>query len=386
MRSAVVAVVLALTTASAYAENTDDLATRSLVFARGNTLYRTDAKGKTETEIAKLPSNATVRALRVDAFGKVLLIDVGGSWSWMPLDGSTTTPKDLPCDAGPAQLAEDGLCVLCRAKSDGNAKESSIIVTLSTGKIVPVDVPPTTAFLSGIGIERKLVWADATSVWAAAAGNVTKATKAAPHAPLRNFTVSPDGSHALGVYAGEVYENARRKKPGETLMVFALDGEAAQRKVIQNGVPVEWSHDSQWVLVQDGRSACIMRVVGGQYKCWKGYTAASISPDGKYALILGNRDGSKKQDHDKKAGKKKSSKKSDKKSKKAEPESSDDGEPENEDGGEGEEPAATDDVAVAPPSGSLALYRAELDGAYTKSPALVMHVVDGAAVWVPSFP
>lgn len=387
MRGAVVAgaVVLALTTASTYAQTTDNLATRSLVFARGNTLYKTDAKGKTETELATLPSNGPVRALRIDALGKVLLIDVGGSWSWLPLDGSTTTPKDLPCDEGPAQLAEDGLRVLCRAKPTGNAKESSILVTLATGKVTPVGIPPATSHVAGIGIERRLVWADASAVWSARADALAKATKVAPAAPLRNFSVSPDGAHGLGVYAGDVYENARRKKPGETLMVFALDGRAAQRKVIQNGVPVEWSHDSQWVLVQDGASACIMRVDGGQYKCWKGYTAASISPDGKYALVFGNRDGGKKQDRDNKADKKKSSKKGDKKSKvkKApDPEPpSDEGEPENESEGGDDEP--TDDVAVAPPNGQLSLYRAQLDGAYTKSPALVMRVVDGAAVWIP---
>ncbi len=393
MRAVVVgAVVLALsmTASSSGHAQTDDLEGRSLVFVRGTSIIKTDAKGKTETEIATLPSKAKVRALRIDALGKVLLIDVGGSWSWLPLDGSTTTPKDLPCDAGPAQLAEDGLCVLCRAKATtANATPSSIIVTLMTGKVVPVDVPATTSRLTGIGIERKLVWADTSSVWAAPAGTISKATKVAPEPPLRSFSISPDGSHALGVYKGEVFENARTRKPGEVLSIFALDGEAARRKVIQNGVPVEWSHDSRWVLIQDGASACIMLVEGGEYKCWKGYTAASISADGKYALILGNRDGSKKQDRDKKDGKKKSSKKDTKKAKKKAPDpepppadEDEGGEAEGAEGG-GEEPVATDDVAVAPPSGPLALYRAQLDGAFATSPALVMRVVDGAAVWMP---
>jgi hypothetical protein len=387
-------VVLALTATSARADDDDDLANRTLVFARGSTLYKADAKGKIETEIATLPSKSAVRALRVDALGKVLLIDVGGSWSWLPLDGSTTTPNPLPCDAGPAQLAEDGLCVLCRAKpAAGSTKQGSIIVTLASGKVMPVDVPATSARLAGIGIERKLVWADATAVWKASPAAPKKATKAAPEAPLRNFSPSPDGSHALGVYAGEVFENARTKKPGETLMVFALDGQGARRKAIQNGVPVEWSHDSKWVLLQDGASACIMLVDGGEYKCWKGYTAASIAPDGKYALILGNRDGSKKQDRDKndskKDSKKKSSKKDDKRSKKKapEPEVTDEEPSELEGEGEGgEEPVTTDDVAVAPPNGQLALYRAKLEGAFATSPSLVMRVVDGAAVWLPTVP
>jgi hypothetical protein len=42
-----------------------------------------------------------------------------------------------------------------------------------------------------------------------------------------------------------------------------------------------------------------------------------------------------------------------------------------------------DDVAVAPPTGPLSLYRAKLDGPYTEAPTLLVKIVDGAAVWVP---
>ena len=49
----------------------------------------------------------------------------------------------------------------------------------------------------------------------------------------------------------------------------------------------------------------------------------------------------------------------------------------------GDEPAPIDDVAVAPPTGPLSLYRAELDGAYTSLASLIVKAVDGAAVWVP---
>jgi hypothetical protein len=51
---------------------------------------------------------------------------------------------------------------------------------------------------------------------------------------------------------------------------------------------------------------------------------------------------------------------------------------------EGGEPMPVDDVAVPPPVGPRSLYRAALEGAYTKSPGLVARVVDGAAVWIPS--
>ena len=127
-----------------------------------------------------------------------------------------------------------------------------------------------------------------------------------------------------------------------------------------------------------------MRATGGQYKCWRGFTAVSVSPDGRYALVLGNRSAEKKAD-----------KKADKKSKKSRKRGTRDKEPEPDeaaeevgeaaegDDGDGE-PMPTDDVPVAPPSGKLSLYRAQLDGAYTTSPALIAHVVEGAAVWVPT--
>jgi hypothetical protein len=382
LRVLVVAAVATLGGAFAHAD--DDLANRTIVFARGTTLYKSDAKGKTETELATLSAKATVRALRTDALGKILLADIGGTWSWMPLDGSTKSLTDLPCDAGPAQLAEDGLCVLCRQRKPGSTG-GSIIVNLATGKVTPVDVPTAGARLAGSGAERKLVWGDDKGVWTASPATPKKATKAAPEAPLRNLAPSPDGTHALGTFKGEVFDTPKTKKPGEILMVFALDGEGARRNTIQNGVPVEWSHDSKWILVQDGASACIMLVAGGEYKCWRGYTAAALAPDGKYALLLGNRDGSKKQTK----GDKKSSKKDKKSKKKKEPEPPPEPPPDESgdvegDGGDAELPI--DDVAVAPPSGPLALYIAQLDGPYAKSPKLVTKIVDGAAVFIPTTP
>lgn len=373
-------VVLAALAGVAHAD--DDLATRTIVFARGSSLYKADAKGKSETELATLPDKSTVRALRVDAAGKVLLADVGGTWSWMALDGTAKSLTDLPCAEGPAQLAEDGLCVLCRAKKGG-----SIIVTLASNKVTTVDVPTTGARLAGTGAERKLVWADDKGVWTASPATPKKPTKAAPEAPLRNFLPSPDGSHALGTYKGEVYEGPKTKKPAEVLHVFALDGEGARRKSIQNGVPVEWSHDSKWALIQDGASACITLAQGGQYKCWRGYTAAAIAPDGKYALLLGNRDGSK-QRVDKKTPAKKDakSKKAPDKKKPAEEPAPDEGADAEGEGEGGGDDAPADDVAVAPPSGPLALYIAQLEGAFTTSPKLVTKIVDGAAVFVPSAP
>jgi hypothetical protein len=228
-------------------------------------------------------------------------------------------------------------------------------------------LPAPGARIAGGAADRKLVWADKDGVWTAPPGAPKQAKKVAPDAPLRSFLPSPDGARAVGVYSDEVFVDVRHKQTKEVLEGFALDGEGARRKAIKAGVPVEWSHDSQWVLVQDGASACLMHATGGEYKCWRGYTAGSISPDGKFALVFGNRDGSKKQ----------SPAKGKKDVKKDEPPAE----------GEDSDEAPPDDVAVAPPSGPLALYRARLEGsAFTETPALVTKVVDGAAVWVPATP
>ncbi|HEX5063228.1 MAG TPA: hypothetical protein VFV99_27820 [Kofleriaceae bacterium] len=370
--------VAALATGVGASAADDEFAGTAIVFVRGSALIKSDGKGRGETEIATLADKAQVRALRTDAVGKILLADIGGTWSWMPLDGSTKALTQLPCEAGPAQLSEDGRYVFCR-KGTG-----SLVVNLVTGKLTSLPVPTVGARLLGSpgvgGNTRPLVWADKGAIWSAIAPKLDKPRKVVPEAPLRNLMVAPDGTHAIGTYQGDVYESPRgAKKPAEVLMTFALDGQGARRKAIQNGVPVDWSFDSKWVLVQDGASACIMLVAGGQYKCWRGFTAVSISPDGRYALVLGNRSSDSDKKADKKADKK-SKKKSDKKKK----DTDQDAIGEAAEGDTGDEPVPTDDVAVPPPSGPRSLYRAQLEGAYTTSPALVARVVEGAAVWIPT--
>ena len=352
MRLVVATILLAATVAHA---DDDNFGTATIIFQRGNQLVRADPRDKSETPLATLPDKAIVRALRTDAAAKVLLADVGGAWQWMPLEGAAKGLADLPCGDGPAQLAEDGTAVLCRAKTG-----AAILVTLGNAKPLSVDVPAG-ARLAGTGPARVVVWTDKDGVWSAPPRDLRRASRVAADPPLRGLAPSPDGTRAVGVYSDEVYIDAHHKQPADVLMVFALDGIGARRKVIQKGVAVEWSHDSQWLLVQNGAEACLMRASGGDYKCWRGYTAASIAADGKFALVLGNRDGSKRQTP---ATKKK-------------PDSS--GEAENPD-----EAVPVDDVAVPPPTGPLALYRIRLEGSpYTESPALVTKVIDGAAVWVP---
>ena len=298
----------------------DHFAGATIIYARGTTLYKADPRGRGEAALAQLTC-PDVRELQTDAAGRVLLANVAGAWSWMKLDGTATALATLPCTDGPAQLTENGLDVLC------SAADGAQIIVLATGTVVPLPIPAAGARLVTLGDARSLVWADSRGVWSAPPAHPEHATKVAPEPPLRAFLTSPDGKRALGVYADEVYSDAHHKHPADVLMGFALDGEAARRKSIRDGVPLEWSHDGQWVLVQDRTSACIVRVMGGEYKCWKGFTAAAIAPDGRFALF------------------------------------------------------------TAPRDGKTNLYRARLMGsAYTETPALVTRNVGGAAAWVPAAP
>jgi hypothetical protein len=374
--------LLALTTVA----DADALDTGKVIFPRGGALIESDPRGKQERELAALPEGARVRALRTDALGKVLLADLDGAWWWMKLNEPGEALLRLPCGDGPAQLAEDAACVVCRGKSG-----ATTIVNLISGKTTAVDVPSATAQVTGMGLERRLVWADPNGVWMAMPAKPKEARKVAPEPPLRGFLPSPDGTRAAGVYADHVFQGARNKQPGEVLMTFALDGDGARRKAIQRGIPVAWSHDSQWLLVQDGSSACVMRAVGGDYKCWRGYTAASLSPDGRYALLLGNRRDEAKPDP--KARKPVKGGKPDPRAKKPAkppaksapppPEEPPDAEPEGDEHGDGPAPP---DVPVPAPSGPLSLYRASIDGAFTAAPQLVARIVDGGVVWVPRAP
>ncbi len=378
IRWAIVAACLAIATPT-FAD--DELGGASIIFARDHSLMRVDPKGKTEVEIATFgdpkAKPPAVRSLKTDAAGKVLLADLDGTWQWMPLDGSAKSLTPLACGDGPAQLAEDGSCVVCRAKSGG-----SQILNLASGKTLTVD--QTGARITGKGADRRLVWADKDGIWSVPLNDRKTPKKLAPEAPLRAFLPSPDGSRAVGVYPAEIYTDAHHKKPAEILMGFLLDGEGARRKAIKAGVPLEWSRDSEWVLVQNGGEACLMHATGGEYKCWRGFTAASISADGKYGIFLGNRDGSHRQAAAPAPGKRDDKKK--KKKGKAPPPPEKKVDPADEpdlDGGDTDD----DDVAVPPPSGPLSIFRAKLEGsAFTESPPLIVKLVDGAAVWVPGSP
>jgi hypothetical protein len=344
-----------------------------VVYAKGTSLWRIAATGRGKTvELVALPAGAKgsdVRAIRTDPGRHVLIVDVAGTWYWSALDGDAAAPlAAIGCGAGPATLSLDGTLVVCAGDKGGTS-----VKKLGADDRVDRDVPAAGAVVTGQRGARTLVWADGTSVWSAPLGPAT-AGKALADAPLAHFSASPDGAHALGVY------KAGDDKDAQLLYTFPLDGSGARRKVIRNGVPIEWSWDAQWVLVQDGGAACVMRAVGGEYKCWKGYTAVGVADDGAWALMLGSRDGKAPADPSEK------SKSKDKHKGKGKHHDDEPAPTPTPAGEESESADAGDDTPVPLPKGPYSLYRGRRDGAYTDKPVVIVHEIDGAAAWLPAPP
>ena len=313
-----------------------------VIFTREGALWRGEA------QLAAV--SGEVRALATDGGATVLFADVAGTWHWMPLDGTATALAPLPCTSHPV-LHPSRTCVVCAVGAE------TAFIRLENGVSVTRAIPSAT--VTGTAAAPRLIWSDG-GIWSAPFADPSQKTLVAPESPSRALSIAPDGSRALGVFPGLV---GRKREPGELLYSFALDGTAARRKAIRDGIPLQWSADSQWVLVQDGARACVMRAVGGEYRCWKGYTGVSIAADGMHALLLGpRRDATKDEARD--AGKPASGAAA-----------------EGEAGGDDE--AHHDDAAVPLPTGPLSLYQGEFGGAHTKRPTLIQRVVDGPAVWVP---
>jgi hypothetical protein len=289
-------------------------------------------------QLAALPAElGAATSLQTDPAARVILVGSDVRWYWSPLrseagDLGALSFRKLPCAAGRATLSPDGAAVLCATPS-GTAtvvqlptlkqtfhpaplEQTALVAapaTTQTGAAPSTAAPSTAA--SGAapgGTELRLVWADPRGIWTAPVASPRAARQLAPEAPRSSFSVSPTGERGLGVYTGAAH-HGKNVTERDMLFGFALDGRAVRRKAIQHARPLTWSADARWVLVQDNESACIMAATGGQYKCWKGYRGVSISRDGHFALLLGNR--AEKDGKDAKDAREAKSKKSGKRSK-----------------------------------------------------------------------
>ncbi len=329
----VVAITLVASTALTTAPfaHADAVPGDSVVFARDQALWQVPARRRGEpVRVAKLPGAHATRI--VAARAGILLLVRDNKVSWVRPNATVVpTPTRLDCGL-PADLSPNGRCLVCTT----HAGEVQVHL-LDNGQVRDLVNPrDVQGFLGPDG--RSLVVSDSDGIWAV---KRRRRRLLAADRPENHLMVAPDGRRAVASY-----------REGDTLGLysFRLDGKAARRLLLENARPVAWSVDSRWVLAQhDKRGACIMRAVGGQYKCWRNYQAIAIAPDGNHAILarsVADRPDKKK---------KKKKKKKDREAAPAKP---------------------------SPPRYDL--YWAELEGAHTKAPRRRLDATDRAAAWLPT--
>jgi hypothetical protein len=207
---------------------------------------------------------ALVRGMAAAGDGSALLVDLGGNAAWIDLSAEpAAAPVFLPCGAG--RLAQDGGRVLCAARAGKGAVAYRMRPRLGSAPLARLS-PDRTALGGG---DRLVTEVDGTLRSAPGSAVV------APHAPLDRLSVSPDGARAVGRY---------QDGDADSLFGFRLDGRGARRKLI-SGVPVAWSADSVWLAVDTEEAACVLRAVGGEYKCWDDYRSLAVDAGGTHALL-----------------------------------------------------------------------------------------------------
>jgi len=255
-----------------WASNTA-LAKHRVLFARGGRLMSIGANGRGSRLVARLRHRRRIVAISASANGIVLVRDNTGAWHWVDSKARRSRLVRLAC-AGVAHLAANGSRIVCT----GDPKASQVYELPSGGvHSIPLSLHQV-AFKSRHGLE--LIAARHGKLWAFPLANYKAQRLLAPHAPATGLRVSPDGRRAVGRY---------RDGKDQRIFTFRLDGEAKRRRLLRNGTPVAWSADSVWLLAQARSMACIVRGVGGEFKCLRNYQALAIAPDGSFA-ILGHRD------------------------------------------------------------------------------------------------
>ena len=254
--------------------------TGSVVFVKDGGLWRAPlATPDRAARIADLPvAPVLVRGIAAAVDGSAALIDLGADAVWVDLRSAGAAPVYLPCAGG--RLAQSGDRVLCTAR--GPASGVVVIRLRPTPAATPLDGLDATR-TSLVGPSGDHIVTDAGgALWLASLATPTDRHEVAPHVPEGRLWIAPNGQRAVGRY---------QKNGEDSLFGFRLDGRAARRKLMP-AVPVEWSADSTWLAVQTQGAGCVLRAVGGEYKCWDHYRALGLSPDGAEVLLARSAGGS----------------------------------------------------------------------------------------------
>lgn len=253
----------------------------SIVFGRGKSLWRVPVGDGKPEEIAALGFRArTITALEASRDGRSLLVSAGDRHYFVRADDGGPKPVQLACH-GRATLSGDGRCVLCEDKD---------------GKITLAQLHPTPAALElpisgrlvtmlGSRVDR-VVAVTERGIESFTVSRKPKRELMAKQKPERDLLVAPDGKRAIAAFVDGGGEEDAKGDPIYSIYQFVLDGNGARRKLVADATAVRWSRDSRWVLAVGPRQTCVARARGGQYRCWRGFKAADLSPDGSEALLI----------------------------------------------------------------------------------------------------
>ena len=241
----------------------------SVLFAADKAIWKTEGTGKGEpTKIVDLSADAgKVTRIEAQDKGRYLLLEIDGVIAYADVERSPGKPVPLDC-ASHARLSPDGGCIGC---IDGKGR--LVIHVLETGKKRVLEKVKPTDF--GFASRTRLAVARTRSISFVSVAKGKQLEKVASFAPDSSLLVSPSGDRAVAAF-----ENGN----GKVLYGFKLDGKAARRKLTA-GTPTRWSRDSKWIIAQSGDRTCVVRAVGGEYKCWNGYIGIALSPDDSEFLL-----------------------------------------------------------------------------------------------------
>lgn len=218
---------------------------------------------------------------RLEVHGTTILIEKRASIAWARVGvapaRSLVVMRSLPCRA-PARLSSDGDWISCTSER-GRIEFYDLRTPSPTRAVLPEASRYSLSLeLSGADVA---VGVEASGLWSIPLRGRTRGqlgTLLFSGVPHGQISVAPSGERAVASFT--------LAKPGQNaLYTFRLDGKGNRRRLMKGAVPVVWSADSRWLLVQRGSRVCVVGAIGGQYKCWRGYTAVDINATGTMLLL-----------------------------------------------------------------------------------------------------
>ncbi len=205
-----------------------------VLFVRGDALVSIPGDGKgSESELIKLPAEVgTVASMEASPDGGLVVVrgDKGSAWL---VAGESAWRTGC---AGRARPSPTNECLLCEA--------GGTITLLGAKQSFTVKLPGTWRDASFLGSARELAALDPDKGVLGFGVQTPKDTRVLAKPGATGYLlIAPDGSKAVAVFG----HGATSRVHG-----FVLDGEGVPRSLGGPAVPMVWSTDSTWVLIEYG--------------------------------------------------------------------------------------------------------------------------------------